>query len=95
MSVDRFSFWSAEMDPHTPMLDVHGRSVVDALYEVDFFIDRVLMSDYRVAKIIHGAGTGALRCAISAALRQDARVIGMQDSERSGEGGAVLYVALQ
>jgi len=89
-----FILWSGEMDSGVPTLDVHGFSVIDALHELDFFIDRSLVREGRVVKIIHGAGTGALRAAILRVLASDRRIRGFRDSQRPGEGGAVLYAVL-
>ena len=95
MTSDDFAFWSAEINSQTPKLDVHGLSVASALHEVDFFIDRTQMSSFEICKIIHGAGTGALKSAISKFLKGDSRVISFRDSGVSGESGAVLYAKLK
>lgn len=95
MNGDDFKFWSAEMNSATPALDVHGYSISAAIHELDFFIDRAVMQGAEVIKVIHGAGTGALRAAVHEALSADKRVMSIRDSERSGEGGAVLYAILR
>ena len=50
-------------------LDVRGQTVEEALMEVDFFIDRAVMSHLSLLTIIHGKGTGALRRAIHTHLK--------------------------
>lgn len=89
-----FVLWSVEMDASSPVLDVHGLSVEASLVELDFFVDRSVVRGARGVKIIHGVGTGALRSAISRALMADRRIRGFRESQRPGEGGAVLYAAL-
>lgn len=89
-----FILWSAEMDLATPVLDVHGCSVAEALNTLDYFIDKSVVAGARSIKIIHGVGTGALRAAIVRALTADRRIRGFRDSERSGEGGAVIFAVL-
>ncbi|MDQ5931827.1 MAG: mismatch repair protein MutS2 [Patescibacteria group bacterium] len=89
-----FVLWSVEMDPLAPVLDVHGFSVETALLELDFFVDRSVVHGAHGIKIIHGVGTGALRSAITRALMADRRIRGFRESQRPGEGGAVIYAAL-
>lgn len=89
-----FIFWSAEMDSGVLVLDVHGYSVEGALHELDFFVDRAMVAGAPAIKIIHGVGTGMLRTSIMRALAADRRIRGFRESQRPGEGGAVLYAAL-
>lgn len=44
-------------------------TVSEALYEVDNFIDRAVMSNLEEIKVIHGVGTGKLREAIARHLK--------------------------
>lgn len=89
-----FIFWSAEMDSGVPTLDVHGFSVEGALHELDFFVDKAMVAGASAIKIIHGVGTGALRTSIMCELAADRRIRSFRESQRSGEGGAVLYAVL-
>ncbi len=89
-----FIFWSAEMDLGIPVLDVHGFSVEGALHELDFFVDRAVLAGASAIKIIHGVGTGALRASIMRVLAADRRIRSFRESQRPGEGGAVLYAVL-
>lgn len=95
MTLDPHLFWAAEMDPHTPAIDVHGFLVHSAIHEVDLFIDKQIMRGSPVIKIIHGAGTGTLRREIRTLLSKHPQVAHFKDSERPGETGAVLYAAIQ
>ena len=89
-----FMFWSAEMNRDIPVLDIHGYSVAEALHELDFFVDKAVIGGNVAVKIIHGVGTGALRTSVSRALAADRRVRGFRESQRPGEGGAVIYAVL-
>ncbi len=42
-------------------LDVRGRTVEEAMLEVDQYIDNAVLSGLHEVNIIHGKGTGALR----------------------------------
>lgn len=67
-------------------LNVVGYHVVDALHEVDQYLDQALLCNYTTVTLIHGAGTGVLRKAIQEHLRTKKFV----ESYRSGvygEGG--------
>ncbi len=50
-------------------LDLRGKSVEEALYETDAFIDGAVMAGLGTVTLIHGKGTGALRAAIHAHLK--------------------------
>lgn len=50
-------------------LDLRGKMVEEALMELDFFIDRSVMSHLENITIIHGKGTGALRKAVQGHLK--------------------------
>ncbi|MBQ7502439.1 Smr/MutS family protein [bacterium] len=45
-------------------LDLHGKNVDEALWELGDFIDKAFMSGLRRLEIIHGKGTGTLRRAV-------------------------------
>lgn len=95
MTTDSHLFWAAEMDPRTPAIDVHGLSAHSAIHEADIFIDKQILRGATVVKIIHGAGTGTLRREIRIWLKTRPQIEAVKDSERPGETGAVLYVALK
>jgi len=50
-------------------LDLRGKAVDEALYELDNFIDNTLRLKLPSAVIIHGKGTGKLRAAVTQHLR--------------------------
>ena len=68
-----------------PVLEINilGLTVVEALYEVDNFIDRALIDNLDEIKVIHGVGTGKLKNAIAEHLKKHKRV----ESFRLGKYG--------
>lgn len=68
-----------------PVLEINilGLTVVEALYEVDNFIDRALLDNLDEIKVIHGVGTGKLKNAIAEHLKKHKRV----ESFRLGKYG--------
>ena len=80
-----------------PLLEINvlGLTVVEALYEVDNFIDRAVTDNLPEVKIIHGVGTGKLKAAIWEHLKRHKNV----DSLRLGKYGegetGVTFVKLK
>ncbi|MBY6275046.1 endonuclease MutS2 [Symbiobacterium thermophilum] len=76
----------------SPEVDLRGLMVDEALERVDKFLDDAMLAGLPQVRIIHGKGTGALRKAVTEALRRDRRV----ESYRLGgigEGGDGVTVA--
>lgn len=66
-----------------PEINLLGRTVDDAIMELDKYLDDAYMSKLSQVTIIHGKGTGALRSAIQAHLKKQRHI----KSFRSGEYG--------
>jgi DNA mismatch repair protein MutS2 len=49
-------------------LNVRGKTVNEALREIEEYLDQLLLADIRSASVLHGKGTGALRDAVHAYL---------------------------
>lgn len=76
-------------------LDLRGLTAEEALQTVDKYLDDALLAGIPRARIIHGKGTGALRTAIIAYLREHPVIRSFRAGE-SGEGGSgVTVVELQ
>lgn len=90
-----FDFWAAELDPHTPALDIHGMRAAEAIEKIERFVDTQLMNNYRVIKIIHGSGTGVLRSVTEQVLRAHPRITGIKASDQLHELSAVTYASLR
>jgi len=78
---------------HVPMqLNVRGKTVSEALREVEDYLDQLLRADIRSASILHGKGTGALQQAIHAYLASCSFVAshGYAPPNAGGEGVTVF-----
>jgi len=73
-------------------LQVRGMKVVDALLEVDRYLDRLVLNGMDKAFIVHGKGTGVLRREIREKLRHDRRVKNYYSAlaEEGGEGITIV-----
>jgi len=73
-------------------ISVRGETVIEALRDVEEYLDRLLLADVRSASILHGKGTGALRDAIHAYLGSCAfvRSFGFAPPNLGGEGVTVF-----
>lgn len=63
--------------PSAPLLEINviGKTVEEALIEVDDFIDHAVMDNLEEIKVIHGMGTGKLRNAIGQHLKRHKNVL--------------------
>ncbi|WP_319371449.1 endonuclease MutS2 [uncultured Ilyobacter sp.] len=50
-------------------IDIRGKMVDDAIYDLETYMDRALLSGFSEVYVIHGKGTGALRAGIIEYLR--------------------------
>lgn len=76
-------------------IDVHGKTVFDAEYEVDLAIDAAALGKEEVLRVIVGRGSGRLFSEIKTYLRNHPRVSVVHDSNAPHEIGAVLYPELK
>ena len=51
-------------------LDIRGKRVDEAIFELDKFLDRAILSNLKTVDILHGKGTGALQEAIHSYLSE-------------------------
>lgn len=93
--------FDAAADPDVPIqtsenqCDLRGLRVDEAVSMADQFLDRCLNEGLRVAFLIHGHGTGALRNAVRESLAQNAYVARFRPGERSEGGDGVTVVWLR
>lgn len=73
-------------------IDLRGMRVDDALPLAEAFLDRVYGENRRIAYILHGVGTGALRDAVRARLRDSPRYVRRYRPGSFDEGGDRLTV---
>jgi DNA mismatch repair protein MutS2 len=55
-------------------LDIHGLTVLEALMDLDTFLDQAVLCGLHTVTIIHGRGTGALRNGVRDHLRHHPQV---------------------
>ena len=73
-------------------INVRGKTVSEALREIEEYLDQLLLADIRSASILHGKGTGALRSAVQAYLASCAFVssFGFAPPNQGGDGVTVF-----
>lgn len=76
-------------------ISVRGKTVAEALRDVEEYLDQLLLADIRSASILHGKGTGALRSAIHAYLGSCSFVgsYGFAPPNLGGDGVTVLELS--
>ncbi len=67
-------------------LNVIGKTVAEALDEIDLYLDAAFVARLSVIRIVHGKGTGALRKGVQDYLKQHPHVKSFRDGGQ-GEGG--------
>jgi DNA mismatch repair protein MutS2 len=72
-------------------LDIRGKTVDEALPEVDKYLERAYLARLPWVRIIHGKGTGALRQAVRRFLAGSPLVASFRSGDES-EGGNVVTV---
>ncbi|MBN2071551.1 MAG: Smr/MutS family protein [Candidatus Krumholzibacteriota bacterium] len=81
-------------DPVSTELMIRGMERVEALEEVDAFLDRAVLQGLDTVRIIHGIGRGILKKAVYDMLRSDPRVkeVGPGEPALGGDGVAVVRI---
>lgn len=73
-------------------LDVRGKRTIEALGEVDVFIDQAIITSAKEVRILHGKGDGILRPMIRQHLKGLPHIVSMEDEhiDRGGSGITVI-----
>ena len=74
--------------------DIRGRTTDDALPAVDGFLDHAYRAGRRRLEIVHGKGTGALRAAVRAQLREHPLITSYEPAPQNAGGDGVTIVHL-
>jgi DNA mismatch repair protein MutS2 len=69
-----------------------GKTVDEALAELERFLDAALVAGHERVRIVHGRGTGRLRAAVRAFLAEQPHVRAHREAD-PGEGGDAATVA--
>lgn len=72
-------------------IDLHGKDVLEALHELDKFLDEAMVSGLKEVFVIHGLGSGKLKREIIAFLKAQNYVKRLRSGVQ-GEGGAGVTV---
>jgi DNA mismatch repair protein MutS2 len=76
-------------------LNVIGNTVDEALTRLEKFLDETLTTDIREVRIVHGHGTGQLRRAIGAFLKEHPLVTKFDAAPQNQGGGGATIVELK
>ena len=58
-------------DPHAATtIDLHGKTALEAIEALDAFIDAALLAGHPEVRVIHGRGSGTLKAAVLARVKQ-------------------------
>ncbi|MFN3282917.1 MAG: Smr/MutS family protein, partial [Pseudothermotoga sp.] len=85
------NFQSTHSNLIKPEVDVRGLTVDEAEPVIEDFIDKLILSDFKIGYVIHGKGTGRLAVGIWEILRRDGRVKKYRFGT-PGEGGTGVTV---
>jgi DNA mismatch repair protein MutS2 len=78
-----------------PLLDLRGIPVEDALKELEIYIDKVILSNFKEVRILHGKGTGTLRRAVLQWVRKNKFIKSFRHPEDADGGNGVTILAFQ
>ncbi|MCC6754541.1 MAG: Smr/MutS family protein [Saprospiraceae bacterium] len=78
-----------------PLLDLRGIPVEDALKELETYIDKVILSNFKEVRVLHGKGTGALRRAVLQWVRKNKFIISFRHPDDADGGNGVTILSLQ
>jgi DNA mismatch repair protein MutS2 len=76
-------------------LNVIGNTVDEALTRLEKFLDETMTTDLREVRIVHGHGTGQLRRAIAAYLKEHPLVAKFETAPQNQGGGGATVVELK
>jgi DNA mismatch repair protein MutS2 len=76
-------------------LNVIGNTVDEALDRLEKFLDESTVTDLRELRIVHGHGTGQLRRAIAAFLKEHPLVARFEPAPQNQGGGGATIVELK
>jgi len=73
-------------------ISLRGKLVEDGLDELDKYLEKAYAAGLPFVRIVHGKGTGRMREAVRAALKDSAYISSFEEAEEN-EGGAGVTIA--
>ncbi len=86
---------SSAIGDFSPNIDLRGFRGMDALDELDRFLDKAVMSGYHQLHILHGKGDGILRKLIREHLRKQSFVASFESEHADRGGDGITLVQLK
>lgn len=87
----RVSFLSAK-ENISPEIDLHGKTADEAIYLLDNYLDRAVLSGLSSVRIVHGKGTGTLRRVLQEHLKNHPQIKSYRNADAT-EGGIGVTIA--
>ncbi len=94
-AASRISIEASDLERAPGEVNVIGKTVEEAIVEVDRAIDRGLSSGADRLRVVHGHGTGRLRTALRAYLRSHSAVASLQAAAPNEGGNGATMVVLR
>ncbi|OEH84425.1 hypothetical protein BHU72_09410 [Desulfuribacillus stibiiarsenatis] len=76
-------------------LDLRGKTIDEAIYDIEHYLDKVILAGLREVSIIHGKGTGALRVGLQEYFRKHPRIQSMRIANYNEGGMGVTVLTLK
>ena len=75
-------------------MDVRGKTIEEAIFDLDKYIDDAVMANMRQVRVIHGKGTGALRKGLLEYFKSHPSVRACEEAalNEGGSGATVLFL---
>jgi len=86
---------AADETPAAAELKLLGRTVEEAIVELDAHLDRALLDGLESVRVVHGHGTGRLRDALRAHLKRHPAVAAQRPGARNEGGNGATIVTLR
>jgi DNA mismatch repair protein MutS2 len=77
------------------IIDLHGKSVEQAINMVEYFIQTSIIKKQFSLKIIHGKGSGTLKSAIRQYLLNHSKVTSIKEAPQKLGGSGVILVQIK
>jgi DNA mismatch repair protein MutS2 len=94
-SPGQISFREAEPSPAPREVNVIGKTVEDAITEVDRAIDQTLSAGAETLRVVHGHGTGRLRAGLREYFRTHSAISSFRGAEPNEGGNGATVVVLK